>query len=131
MATDSHPDADAAPTIGAWIRRELAYHDWTAADLARRLGVSSGRISEWSSGRYTPSPASCLRLAEVFAADPDRVLALAGHRATPLAPEDAKARLIALIGRVEMTPTQIAGLEAMLTAWADAPRVAPAAPDEG
>ena len=122
MATDS--------TIGGWIRHELAHHGWTAADLARRLGVSSGRISEWSSGRYTPSPACCLRLAEVFAADPDRVLALAGHRAAPPAPEDAKARLIALIQRVEMTPTQIAALEAMLTAWAEAQRTPPAAPDE-
>ena len=121
MGTDS--------TIGAWIRGELVHRDWTAADLARRLGVSSGRISEWSSGRYTPSPASCLRLAEVFAADPDRVLALAGHRAAPPAPEDAKARLIALIQRVEMTPTQIAGLEAMLTAWAEA-QPAPPAPDK-
>jgi transcriptional regulator with XRE-family HTH domain len=122
MGTDS--------AIGAWIRNELAHRDWTAADLARRLGMSSGRISEWSSGRYTPSPASCLRLAEVFAADPDQVLALAGHRAAPPAPEDAKARLIALIQRVEMTPTQIAGLEAMLTAWAEAPGRPGSAPDE-
>ena len=121
---------DTDPTIGDWIRQELAHRDWTAADLARRLGVSSGRISEWGSGRYTPSPASCLRLAEVFAADADQVLALAGHRAAPPAPEDAKARLIALIQRVEMTPTQIAGLEAMLNAWADLPRPAPSAPEE-
>lgn len=117
-------------TIGEWIRHQLAHRDWTAADLARRLGVSSGRISEWSSGRYTPSPASCLRLAEVFAADPDRVLALAGHRAAPPAPDDAKARLITLIQRVEMTPTQIAGLEAMLTAWDDAQRSARSATEE-
>lgn len=114
MGTDS--------AIGDWIRHELAHREWSAADLARRLGVSSGRISEWSSGRYTPSPASCLRLAEVFAADPDQVLALAGHRAAPPAPDDAKARLIALIQRVEMTSTQIAGLEAMLTSWAEAAR---------
>lgn len=122
---------DSESTIGDWIRHELAHRDWTAADLARRLGVSSGRISEWSSGRYTPSPASCLRLAEVFAADPDQVLALAGHRAAPPAPEDAKARLIALIQRVEMTPTQIAGLEAMLTAWADALRASRPGAEEG
>jgi len=116
--------------IGDWIRHELAHREWSAADLARRLGVSSGRISEWSSGRYTPSPASCLRLAEVFVADPDQVLALAGHRAAPPPPEDAKARLITLIQRVDMTPTQIAGLEAMLTAWADASRPTPTTPDE-
>lgn len=116
--------------IGAWIRNQLAHRDWSAADLSRRLGVSSGRISEWSSGRYTPSPASCLRLAEVFAADPDQVLALAGHRAVAPPPEDAKTRLITLIQRVEMTPTQIAGLEAMLTAWDDAQRAPRTAPDE-
>lgn len=121
---------DTNPTIGGWIRQELAHRDWTAADLARRLGMSSGRVSEWSSGRYTPSPASCLRLADVFAADPDQVLALAGHRAAPPAPDDAKARLIRLIERVEMSPTQIAGLEAMLTAWADTPPPSAPAPDE-
>ncbi|MBL8129902.1 MAG: helix-turn-helix transcriptional regulator, partial [Chloroflexia bacterium] len=44
------------PTSGDWIRQELAHRGWNAADLARRLGVSSGRISEWSSGRYTPTP---------------------------------------------------------------------------
>ena len=123
MATD--------PTIGGWIRRELTHRGWRAADLARRLGVSSGRISEWSSGRYTPSPASCLRLAEVFAADADQVLALAGHRAAPPAPEDDRARLIALLQRVELSPTQLAGLEAMLTAWAESPRPAPAPEDGG
>lgn len=117
-------------TIGGWIRQELAHRGWSGADLARRLDISSGRVSEWSSGRYTPSPASCLRLAEVFAADADRVLALAGHRAAPPAPEDAKSRLISLIQRVEMSPTQIAGLEAMLNAWADAPRASAPAVDE-
>ena len=119
------------PALGEWIRQELAHRGWNAADLARRLGMSSGRVSEWSSGRYTPSPASCLRLAEVFAADPDRVLALAGHRAAPLAPDDAKARLIRLIERAPMTPTQIAGLEAMLTAWAEVGRTPTPGPTEG
>ena len=109
-------------TRGGWIREELAHRGWSGADLARRLGVSSGRVSEWSSGRYTPSPASCLRLAEVFAADADAVLALAGHRVAPPVPDDAKARLLRLIERVEMSPTQIAGLEAMLTAWAETER---------
>jgi transcriptional regulator with XRE-family HTH domain len=105
--------------IGSWIRRQLLRRDWTAADLARRIDVSTGAISEWIAGKRRPSPASCLKLAEAFNVEPDDVLALAGHRlpTTPLRADDPRNRIIALIKRVHMTPSQAAGLEAMLTAW--------------
>lgn len=114
--------ARSGEVIAAWIRRQLARHDWTAADLSRRLGVGSGRISEWISGKRVPNPESCLKLAEAFGADPDEVLALAGHRlpTRPLRPDDPKARIIALVKRVPMSPQQAAGLEAMLRAWLEA-----------
>ena len=110
--------------IRSWIQRELDRREWTAADLARHMGVGTGRLSEWMTGRRRPSPESCLRLADALNADPDDVLALAGHRPAmgPLTADDPKRRIISLVRRVRMTPQQAAGLEAMLTAWLEAER---------
>lgn len=105
--------------IGAWIRRQMLRRGWTAAELARRMGVGSGRISEWIGGKRIPSSASCIRLADVFDADPDVVLTIAGHRVAtePLSPDDPHARVIALVKRVRLTPDRLAGLEGTLLSW--------------
>ena len=109
--------------LASWIRRQLARNEWNAADLSRRLGMSPGRISEWLTGKRRPSTASCRRLADAFNVDPDYVLALAGHRVPdePLPPDDPRSRIIALVKRVQMTPQQADGLEAMLIAWLESP----------
>jgi transcriptional regulator with XRE-family HTH domain len=106
------------------MRSQLTRQEWTAADLARRTGISPSRISDWLAGKRRPSSESCLRLADAFNADPDYVLALAGHRepTEPLAPDDPRSHIIALVKRVRMTPTQAAALEAMLTAWLELER---------
>ena len=110
--------------IASWMRRQLDRHDWSAADLARRTGISPSRISDWLRGKQTPSSASCLRLADAFNADADYVLALAGHRVseTPVPKEDPRAGLIAMIKRVRMTPDRLASLEASLQAWLELDR---------
>ena len=115
---------DRSEDLGAWMRRQLARREWNAAELARRSGIGSGRISEWMTGKNRPNPESCLRLADVFNVDPDIVLTLAGHRVatSPLPADDAKTRIIELVRRAPMTESQAAGLEAMLTAWIDAER---------
>jgi transcriptional regulator with XRE-family HTH domain len=105
--------------LSTWIRRQMDRRDWKAADLSRHMGVGSGRISEWLNRQRRPSPESCIKLADVFGADPDDVLALAGHR-EPLEPldiDDPKRRIIALIRKAPMTPSQANGLEAMLRSW--------------
>jgi transcriptional regulator with XRE-family HTH domain len=111
MATESD--------IAAWIGRQLERREWSAADLARRTGIGSGRISEWMTGKRRPSPASCLRLADVFVVDPDDVLALAGHReaSSPLPADEPRTRIANLVRRVNLTPDRAAGLEATLLAW--------------
>jgi transcriptional regulator with XRE-family HTH domain len=107
----------------SWLKRQLHRREWSAAELARRMGVSPARVSEWLAGKYLPNPASCLRLADALNIDPDEVLALAGHRepTEPLAPDDPRSRIIALVKRVQMTPQQAHGLEAMLVAWLESP----------
>ena len=105
--------------LGAWIRRQLARRQWSAAQLSRQTGVSPGPISEWISGKRRPNPESCLRLADAFNVDPDFVLALAGHRIPeePLPPDDTRTRIIALVKRVNMSADRAGALEAVLTAW--------------
>jgi transcriptional regulator with XRE-family HTH domain len=103
----------------SWLKRQLARREWSAAELARRMGVGPARVSEWLAGKYLPNPASCLRLADALNVDADEVLALAGHRepTEPLAPDDPHARIIALVKRVRLTPDRLAGLEGTLLSW--------------
>ena len=116
--------------IAAWIGRQLERRDWSAADLSRRTGIGSGRISEWMTGKRRPSPASCLRLADVFNVDPDDVLALAGHREAsfPLQADEPRTRIVNLVRRVRLTPDRVAGLEATLVAWIEFDRATQSEP---
>jgi transcriptional regulator with XRE-family HTH domain len=113
--------------IAMWLRRQLDRNEWSAADLARHSGIQPGRISEWLTRKRMPSSASCIRLADVFGADPDYVLALAGHRpASPQArTQDPWREVKALMDRVNPTVDRIAGLEATLRKWLELDRSTP------
>ena len=112
------------PDFATWFRRQLTRRGLKPAELARRSGISSGRISEWPSGKQKPGPRSCERLAEALDADSDTVLAAAGHRqpAEPLRPDDPRARLLDLVKRVRLTDDRVVGLEGTLQAWLDQDR---------
>ena len=105
--------------IAGWIRQQLAKRDWTAADLARRTGVGTGRISEWMSGHRRPNPASCIVLADAFDVDLDDVLAVAGHRvpAQAVDPADPYHQISSLLRRVRLNHERASTLEAILVAW--------------
>jgi transcriptional regulator with XRE-family HTH domain len=102
------------PDIASWIKRQLARRQWAAVDLARHTGLSTGAISEWTTGKRVPSTQSCLRLADAFGVDVDTVLAIAGHRLAPLPPEDPKAELIALIRRADLSPEMLAAITTLV-----------------
>jgi transcriptional regulator with XRE-family HTH domain len=104
-----------------WLYEELHQRRWRAVDLARRLEVPSGTVSRWLSGERQPSPRSCEILANILGVDADFVLTLARHRpaARSLAADDPRQRIIELIERIDLSPSQAAGLEAMLRAWLD------------
>lgn len=63
-----------------WLKGQLRRREWTQADLARRMAVSTGTISRWARGERIPTPESCDRLADVLGVDLDTVLGVAGHR---------------------------------------------------
>lgn len=111
--------------LGRWMTQELRRRDWTHADFARRLGVGSGTVSRWFSGRR-PNTRYCDLIADVLVADTDYVLALAGHRSedAPLKPNDPKQRIIGLVKRVRLTEDRAAGLEGTLRGWIELDRAA-------
>ena len=121
-------DAESQP-FREWLQNQLTQREWRAAELARRLGVPSGTVSRWLSGERQPTPRSCDRLAAILGIDADLVLSLGGHRpgAQPIPPNDPRERIITLLQRLELTPSQAAGLEAMLRAWLDEQHAAPPA----
>jgi len=53
-------------TIGRRIAEALAMRGWKQADLARRMSVQRGTISNWINEKYEPNPESLERLAEVL-----------------------------------------------------------------
>lgn len=88
-------------TFGVWLGRQLVRREWTQADLARRTGISSGRISEWVRGTRLPNSESAVRLADALHENPDYVLALTGHRPGAFTDDDPDtAALISLIRKI-------------------------------
>jgi transcriptional regulator with XRE-family HTH domain len=112
--------------FATWVRGELRRREWSAADLARRMDVNSGIISNWLRGKRRPSPRSCDLLADVLGADLDYVLALVGHRpaTTSAPPPDETAALISMLRRIQPHPDRLKGLDGMLRIWLELDRAA-------
>jgi plasmid maintenance system antidote protein VapI len=62
-----------------WFGEQMLDHDLTVTALSDMLDMYDGTIEDWLAGRAVPSPADCLRLAELFETPPQQVLKLAGH----------------------------------------------------
>ena len=88
-----------------WLERQLAAREWRQADLARGLGISTGMVSNWLTGQRRVSPYYCERIAALFGADVDYLLALAGHRPMDLStdPDDPVEQLVTKLRRVRLT----------------------------
>jgi transcriptional regulator with XRE-family HTH domain len=88
-----------------WLERQLAARDWRQADLARGLGISTGMVSNWLTGQRRVSPYYCERIAALFGADVDYLLALAGHRPMVLStdPDDPVEQLVTKLRRIRLT----------------------------
>jgi transcriptional regulator with XRE-family HTH domain len=95
-------------TLASWLRHELARRDWKYADLAERAGVSRASISRWVNGIELPESKNAVKLADALDANPDDVLAMAGHRVPlkPLSPDDPVSRLTRKLKRVKLDATR-------------------------
>lgn len=101
-----------------WFQKLLEYKELSQADAARMLGMGTGRLSEWATGKATPSAESCRKIARVFTVDEDEVLVEAGRR-TPdphYDPNSAEARLVPIVRAMDWTPAKIEAAVTMLDA---------------
>lgn len=91
-------------TFGTWLGQQLKRHEWTQADLARKSGLTQGRISDWLNDKRRPNPASCDKLADALGESVDVVLAMAGHRPHAYDQDTPdQAAMISLIRKIRWT----------------------------
>lgn len=103
-------------SLASWLRRQLGRREWKYGDLAERAGVSTASISRWVNGKELPSSENAIKLAEALDADPDDVLALAGHRDPdrPVPPDDPIRELYRMMQRMKKNPDRIETLRAIV-----------------
>jgi transcriptional regulator with XRE-family HTH domain len=106
-------------TLGTWLREQMRRRQWKQADLAREMGVSTGRVSEWVNGKQVPRTDSIDKIADVFGADVDLLLTLAGHRPAtdPIDPNDPIERICGMVRRLKPDAGQVETLEVLLATW--------------
>jgi transcriptional regulator with XRE-family HTH domain len=103
----------------AWLRRQILRREWSAAELARRTGVSPTSVSRWLNGREIPSSDNARRIADAFYIDRDDVLARAGHRDPddPFSPDDPISRLCRKLRQIRQSPDRLMTIDAILDTY--------------
>lgn len=66
-------------TFAEWLGARVSERGVGVNQLATYSGVGASTVSRWLSGRSTPEPPSCYKIAEYFNREPEEVLAVAGH----------------------------------------------------
>ena len=111
-----------------WFRAELRRRQWSLSDLSRRLRQVRGDgepapapsvVSRWARGLRPPSPEPIKLVGEVFGADVDRLLTLAGHRSATeeLVADDPRSRVVTLVKRTRLDEERALALEVLLRQW--------------
>lgn len=116
MSVDRH-----RPKLSDWLLEQLGVHEWSYRALGRKIGVHGSSVGHWVNGRSIPEPEHCRSLAEVFGAEPDYVLWLAGHRELPEGPVDLSDPLVsaAAANQHMLTREQKAALIELMRSMAD------------
>lgn len=52
--------------FAGWLDKQRLRHRWTQAEMARQIGTSPGRVSEWLSGKRLPSKKNVERIADIL-----------------------------------------------------------------
>lgn len=65
-------------TFAEWLGAALRAQGMSQGDLAEQLGVSRHAILKWRTGRSTPMPETCAKLAKVFGVPEEEIQRLAG-----------------------------------------------------
>lgn len=89
--------------FATWLRRQMDRREWSAADLARKLGVGNSTVAMWLRRERVPSPQSVDRVADVLRVDVDNLLSIAGHRPRvfDIDPDSPEAKLLPYIRAID------------------------------
>jgi transcriptional regulator with XRE-family HTH domain len=102
-------------TFPAWLHRRLQRKEWTQSTLAKKVGVSTGRVSEWTTGTARPNPRSCDRIADALGADLREVMQRAGHLPPDPEPNPLAADLCAKVRKIDWSlPGRFGPMEGLL-----------------
>ena len=71
---------DYEESFGGFLRRKLAEAGLTQAQAARKIGATSGMMSNWVQNKRVPEPPNVDKLAELLAVDPNEMQTRAGYR---------------------------------------------------
>ncbi len=88
--------------IGSWIRDSRTARNWNQAQVGRILGVPRGRVSQWETGKHTPTEEELRSLEVVFektapaASSPEAETAAASPQTVPNRPAEAPAGKLTL-----------------------------------
>lgn len=124
MKGDHVPTEHQKPTFAIWFRQLLAGRDVTQAEASRLLGVSTGRISEWASGKMVPNSESARKIAKTFLVDEDEVLVAAGRRSEDpvFDPGSPEAQLLPYIRAINWSDRELEMIKTQLRFLAETQR---------
>ena len=101
-----------------WLRERLEEREWLAVDLAEKINVNSGVISNYMTGARTPDPKMLQRIADVLSVSDEEIFTAAGYlREMPLTDDPRRLELQRRIGVIDLTPDRYDMLNTLLTSW--------------
>lgn len=104
--------------FNAWLSYQLKRRGLNQTEFAERAGVAAGVVSNWVTGRRTPTIESAARIADALDVDVSVVLARLGADVqTTMTDDERLASFLGMIRRAELTPDRIATLESIAAAW--------------
>lgn len=102
----------------AWLQERLVEREWLAVELAERIGVNSGVISNYMNGSRQPDPKMLQRIADVLEVADEEVFSAAGYLRQPVVTDDPRRlELVRRLQSVELTPDRYAMLSTLLAQW--------------
>lgn len=101
-----------------WLQERLGERDWLAVDLAKKLAVDAGVISNYMSGKRSPDPKLLNRIADVMGVSDEEVFAAAGYLREYEPSEDPRQEeLCNRLHGIDLTPERYATLSVLLESW--------------
>lgn len=99
-----------------WLQERLEERDWLAVELAEKIGVNSGVISNYMTGARAPEPKMLQRIADVLNVSDEEIFVAAGYlREMTLSDDPRRMELVRRLQAVELTPERYDLLNMLLT----------------